>query len=384
MKGDGSSPENAINISSGLKMESVPSAVTYYEDGNGGTAVYTPATLSGEEVDTFVLNDMMIVAQAGTYEALKFANSTTVKIIVNGTNVIKGASNVSQKYGVALKADYCTVTLEIKEGASLSLIAGENLSEGAWSNVGYTSAYGTLHIVNNGTITMQEGNYTNNGSHCEAVNVSNIMISGNGITNILGKLKTIYSAQINTTGTVNISSMNEAIEIDYDDFQINSGTMNIESKGEKVFISNGHKINVADGVSGSISSRNGQVEYVDNHSENFNVYRISGTGNLLFRIDEENSELYVSEDAGVSWASLGIVKGNDGVGIQDVSINEAGELIVTLTDGTIYNLGNIHGKDGVGVEDIKMDENGMGIPSMVLSISALLCSIVFLIKISKK
>lgn len=83
-------------------------------------------------------------------------------------------------------------------------------------------------------------------------------------------------------------------------------------------------------------------------------------------------------------ASLGIVKGNDGVGIQDVSINEAGELIVTLTDGAIYNLGNIHGKDGVGVEDIKMDENGMGIPSMVLSISALLCSIVSLIKISKK
>ena len=80
--------------------------------------------------------------------------------------------------------------------------------------------------------------------------------------------------------------------------------------------------------------------------------------------------------------------GKDGVGVKSAALDQKGNLIITLTDGTIFNLGNIRGtngkdgkdgadgkdgkdgvdgkdgtagkdgEDGLGISDIKIDENG--------------------------
>lgn len=50
--------------------------------------------------------------------------------------------------------------------------------------------------------------------------------------------------------------------------------------------------------------------------------------------------------------------GADGVGITDIKLNENGELIVTLTDGTEKNLGKVKGEDGVGISGVSINENG--------------------------
>ena len=50
--------------------------------------------------------------------------------------------------------------------------------------------------------------------------------------------------------------------------------------------------------------------------------------------------------------------GADGVGIADIKLNENGELIVTLTDGTEKNLGKVKGEDGVGISSVSINENG--------------------------
>ena len=50
--------------------------------------------------------------------------------------------------------------------------------------------------------------------------------------------------------------------------------------------------------------------------------------------------------------------GANGVGIADIRINENGELIVILTDGTEKNLGKVTGNDGVGITGATIDENG--------------------------
>lgn len=50
--------------------------------------------------------------------------------------------------------------------------------------------------------------------------------------------------------------------------------------------------------------------------------------------------------------------GQDGVGIADIAINEAGELVVTLTDGAEKNLGKVTGSDGVGISGVSINENG--------------------------
>ena len=54
--------------------------------------------------------------------------------------------------------------------------------------------------------------------------------------------------------------------------------------------------------------------------------------------------------------------GKDGVGIREVLLNDSGELIVALTDGTETNLGKITGEDGapgVGISSVRVGENGM-------------------------
>ena len=50
--------------------------------------------------------------------------------------------------------------------------------------------------------------------------------------------------------------------------------------------------------------------------------------------------------------------GASGVGIAELAINESGELVVTLTDGTEKNLGRITGEDGVGVAGVAINEKG--------------------------
>lgn len=54
--------------------------------------------------------------------------------------------------------------------------------------------------------------------------------------------------------------------------------------------------------------------------------------------------------------------GKDGVGIREVSLNDSGELIVALTDGTETNLGKITGEDGapgIGISSVQVGENGV-------------------------
>lgn len=50
--------------------------------------------------------------------------------------------------------------------------------------------------------------------------------------------------------------------------------------------------------------------------------------------------------------------GASGVGIAELALNESGELVVTLTDGTEKNLGRITGEDGVGIAGVAINEKG--------------------------
>lgn len=50
--------------------------------------------------------------------------------------------------------------------------------------------------------------------------------------------------------------------------------------------------------------------------------------------------------------------GASGVGIAELTINESGELVVTLTDGTEKNLGKVTGEDGVGIAGVAINEKG--------------------------
>ena len=64
----------------------------------------------------------------------------------------------------------------------------------------------------------------------------------------------------------------------------------------------------------------------------------------------ENGNWFIGDiDTGVS------AQGQDGVGIKNITINENGELVITLTDGNEVNLGVVVGEDGenaVGIETI--------------------------------
>ena len=60
-------------------------------------------------------------------------------------------------------------------------------------------------------------------------------------------------------------------------------------------------------------------------------------------------------------------KGDTGIGVKSVTIDEDGNLIITLTDDTVHNAGKVNasngengrnGADGVGIENAVVDENG--------------------------
>ncbi len=82
---------------------------------------------------------------------------------------------------------------------------------------------------------------------------------------------------------------------------------------------------------------------------------------LLYRMGKQAG--LIEEDTYEEW--LQNIRGEDGVGIDDVRFNEEDELIVELSDGTIVNLGVIHGEDGVGVVEVSLDETG----SLVIELS---------------
>lgn len=58
------------------------------------------------------------------------------------------------------------------------------------------------------------------------------------------------------------------------------------------------------------------------------------------------------------------INGKDGVSVVNTEVNTDGELIITLSDGTVKNLGvikgtdGIDGKDGVGIKELKFDADG--------------------------
>ena len=53
--------------------------------------------------------------------------------------------------------------------------------------------------------------------------------------------------------------------------------------------------------------------------------------------------------------------GKDGVGVQSVAVNDEGELVITLTDGSVHNAGKVvgaNGKDGAGVAAMAINDSG--------------------------
>ena len=77
------------------------------------------------------------------------------------------------------------------------------------------------------------------------------------------------------------------------------------------------------------------------------------------RINDETNEWEVSYDDGATWESLGVkATGEDGVGIAGISINGNGELIITLTDGSEFNLGKIKGENGADGQNGQDGQNG--------------------------
>lgn len=93
-----------------------------------------------------------------------------------------------------------------------------------------------------------------------------------------------------------------------------------------------------------------------------------GTGISNVSINSEG-KLVVSLTNGVVFELGNVIgaDGSEGVGIETLFINADSELVVFLTDGTELNLGKItgedgkdgkDGKDGIGIVDIKIDENG--------------------------
>lgn len=56
-----------------------------------------------------------------------------------------------------------------------------------------------------------------------------------------------------------------------------------------------------------------------------------------------------------SW--LDSIQGEEGIGIHTIYINTQGELIIELTDETLFNLGPIIGQQGIGIQDVEINAN---------------------------
>ena len=80
-----------------------------------------------------------------------------------------------------------------------------------------------------------------------------------------------------------------------------------------------------------------------------------------FKFEESEKILYVSYDSGATWQPMidltglcinGVdgkdglpgTDGKDGVGVSSVTVNDNGELLITLSDGTVNNAGTVAGE----------------------------------------
>ncbi len=76
--------------------------------------------------------------------------------------------------------------------------------------------------------------------------------------------------------------------------------------------------------------------------------------------DDGNS---IAPPAGAAWFDIGLVRGNDGVGIVSVTVTAGRRLVVVLTDGTVIDAGSVGGSaggggDGVWIVSAKVNPSG--------------------------
>ncbi len=65
--------------------------------------------------------------------------------------------------------------------------------------------------------------------------------------------------------------------------------------------------------------------------------------------DDGNS---IAPPAGAAWFDIGLVRGNDGVGIVSVTVTAGRRLVVVLTDGTVIDAGSVGGSAGGGGDGV--------------------------------
>ncbi len=95
----------------------------------------------------------------------------------------------------------------------------------------------------------------------------------------------------------------------------------------------------------------------------------------VFSFNEEKGYLYVSYDNELTWSTLLniydlVEDGKDGVSVSSCELNDAGELVITYSNGDTQNLGVItgaagkdgkdgeNGKDGVGISNVEISDDG--------------------------
>ena len=76
--------------------------------------------------------------------------------------------------------------------------------------------------------------------------------------------------------------------------------------------------------------------------------------------DDGNS---IAPPAGAAWFDIGLVRGNDGVGIVSATVTASRRLVVVLTDGTVIDAGSVGGSaggggDGVWIVSAKVNPSG--------------------------
>jgi hypothetical protein len=80
---------------------------------------------------------------------------------------------------------------------------------------------------------------------------------------------------------------------------------------------------------------------------------LSVTQMTLYRLATESGLIDMTYE---EWLSS--IRGDDGRGIASVTIDDSGNLRITLTDGTVTDLGKVDGDDGTGVIDAYVEEDG--------------------------
>ena len=99
-----------------------------------------------------------------------------------------------------------------------------------------------------------------------------------------------------------------------------------------------------------------RINYTDGTHKDFIITNGANgqVGNTpIFQSNEDNSYLQVSYDNGTTFNNLikfELLKGEDGVSITNATINNKGELILTLTGEDSINVGVVKGADGTSIK----------------------------------